>query len=122
MQVKTNTFYVESGQTYVKNFTYQSVCFKQFPSGLCSFTITLNVFYFESYLIESLSVDPNVDAFVFLAFRNNEGGMNGIARIASTCATNPNLRSSLSEYIENDLTSAQVTTFIACGRRTKTNE
>lgn len=57
--------------------------------------------------VAKYSVKLNIDAFVYLAFRNNEAGTAGIAYHRTTCG-NPDGRTSLNEYLENDLISGQV--------------
>ena len=54
------------------------------------------------------SRNPNYDVFVYLAYRNDEGGTVGIAYKGVTCEEDPKWRSSLNEYMQDDLTSGQV--------------
>ena len=54
------------------------------------------------------SRNSNYDVFVYLAYRNDNGGTAGIAYTGVTCDKDPQLRSTLNEYTGNDLTSGQV--------------
>ena len=54
------------------------------------------------------SLDANFNAFVYLAYRNDESGVVGVAYKGSTCARDPQMRSSINEYTENDLATGQV--------------
>ena len=52
--------------------------------------------------------NSNANAYVFLCSQNDEGGFVGIAWVGETCNVNKFRRSSISEYINDDLTTAAV--------------
>ena len=59
-------------------------------------------------MVAKYSLDANYNAFVYLAYRNDEAGTVGLAYKGVTCDENPRMRSSLNEYTTNDLISGQV--------------
>ena len=50
------------------------------------------------------------NAYVFLCSENDRGGYVGIAWLSSTCETERFGRSSISEYLRNDIITASVST------------
>ena len=57
------------------------------------------------------SANPNVNAYVFLCSENDQGGTIGIAWVATTCDRTQNYRSSVTEYLNNDVVTASVSIF-----------
>lgn len=57
--------------------------------------------------VAALSTDSRFNSYVYWAYRNDEGGVVGIAYLGTSCADEVNLRTSLNEYMGDDLTAAQ---------------
>ena len=58
------------------------------------------------------SANPNVNAYVFLCSENDQGGTIGIAWVATTCDRTQNYRSSVTEYLNNDVVTASVSIYL----------
>ena len=51
------------------------------------------------------------NAYVFLCYQNNQGGVVGIAWVRGTCSGSRFARSSVNEYLSNDVVTASVSIF-----------
>ncbi len=63
-----------------------------------------------SEVVAALSTDPAFNAYVYLAYRNDESGIVGIAYTGSTCTDDDDVqyRTSLNEYQNGDLNTGLV--------------
>ncbi len=61
-----------------------------------------------SEVVAALSTDPAFNAYVYLAYRNDEAGTLGIAYTGSTCTDEVQYRTSLNEYQGGDLNTGLV--------------
>jgi len=57
--------------------------------------------------VAALSTDPKFNAYVYWAYRNDQPGVVGIAYVGSSCSPDVKVRTSLNEYMSNDLVAAQ---------------
>jgi len=57
--------------------------------------------------VAALSTDPKFNSYVYWAYRNDEPGTVGIAYFSTTCKKRVSSRTSLNEYMTNDLIAAQ---------------
>ena len=67
-----------------------------------------NVFlHFRDKVSELYSKDPNIDAFVYITFRDGELGIMGMGYLGKTCAE-PQMRSSIVDWFYYDVPTGTV--------------
>ena len=74
------------------------------------FLMRINVFLCFRDVSSNIAVPStsNGNAYVFLCSQNNQGGVVGIAWVRGTCSSSRFARSSVNEYLNNDVVSASV--------------
>ena len=78
--------------------------------GIEKYAISFN-FCFKSSSVTWNVANPaasNANAYVFLCSQNDQGGVVGIAWVDGTCDSTKGYRSSINEYLRNDVVTASV--------------
>jgi hypothetical protein len=91
-----------------KLLTFSSGNLNYFFSHFINTMIEMLVSNIFSEVVAAMSNDPAFDSYVYLAYRNDESGIVGIAYSRSTCNEYVNVRTSLNEYQRGDLNTGLV--------------
>ena len=70
--------------------------------------IKVQIINLFSDAVAAFSTDPAINAYVYLAYRNDEAGTLGIAYTGTTCTDEVKYRTSLNEYQGGDLNTGLV--------------